>query len=84
MPLVQYNCSRHLRFFLCTVFAPLCSEHVDARMKIPACKPLCLSVRRDCNATLAELKLPWPRELDCDGFPDNGESLLLIKVMSYV
>ncbi|XP_058789951.1 frizzled-9-like isoform X2 [Phymastichus coffea] len=73
MPLVHYNCSRHLRFFLCSVFAPVCSEHVA--MQIPACKPLCLSVRRDCEHTLRELTLPWPHMLDCDRFPDNSNIL---------
>ncbi|KAJ8673457.1 hypothetical protein QAD02_004719 [Eretmocerus hayati] len=73
MPLVHYNCSRHLRFFLCSVYAPVCSEHVA--MRIPACKPLCLSVRRDCEPTLRELSLPWPHMLDCDRFPDSGNTL---------
>ncbi|XP_014210229.1 frizzled-9-like [Copidosoma floridanum] len=73
MPLVQYNCSRHLRFFLCSVFTPVCSEHVA--MQIPACKPLCLSVRHDCENTLRELNLPWPHMLDCDRFPEIGSTL---------
>ncbi|XP_011504249.1 PREDICTED: frizzled-9-like [Ceratosolen solmsi marchali] len=73
MPLVHYNCSRHLRFFLCSVFAPVCSEHVA--MQIPACKPLCLSVKRDCAHTLKDLTLPWPHMLDCDRFPDSGNTL---------
>ncbi|XP_015605011.1 frizzled-9 isoform X2 [Cephus cinctus] len=73
MPLVHYNCSRHLRFFLCAVFAPVCSEHVA--MQIPACKPLCLSVRRDCEPALTTLTLPWPHMLDCERFPDNGNTL---------
>ncbi|XP_043278385.1 frizzled-9-like isoform X2 [Venturia canescens] len=73
MPLVHYNCSKHLRFFLCAVFAPVCSEHVA--MQIPACKPLCLSVRRDCEPALTSLTLPWPHLLDCDRFSDSGNAL---------
>lgn len=73
MPLVHYNCSRHLRLFLCAVFAPVCSEHVA--MQIPACKSLCLSVRRDCEPALTSLTLPWPHMLDCDRFPDRGNTL---------
>lgn len=71
MPLVHYNCSRHLRLFLCAVFAPVCSEHVA----IPACKSLCLSVRRDCEPALTSLTLPWPHMLDCDRFLDRGNTL---------
>ncbi|XP_023290584.1 frizzled-9, partial [Orussus abietinus] len=73
MPLIHYNCSRHLRFFLCAVFAPVCSEYVA--MQIPACKPLCLSVRMDCEPALTSLTLPWPHMLDCERFPDNGNTL---------
>ncbi|EZA62645.1 Frizzled-10-A [Ooceraea biroi] len=73
MPLVHYNCSRHLRLFLCAVFAPVCSEHVA--MQIPACKSLCLSVRRDCEPALTSLTLPWPHMLDCDRFLDRGNTL---------
>ncbi|XP_077262777.1 frizzled-4-like [Temnothorax americanus] len=71
MPLVHYNCSRHLRLFLCAVFAPVCSEHVA----IPACKSLCLSVRRDCEPALTSLTLPWPHMLDCNRFLDRGNTL---------
>ncbi|CAB0039022.1 unnamed protein product [Trichogramma brassicae] len=73
MSLVRSNCSRHLRFFLCSVFAPVCSPHVA--MRIPACKPLCLRVRADCDLALAELDLPWPHMLDCDRFPDISNTV---------
>ncbi|XP_015188840.1 PREDICTED: frizzled-9-like [Polistes dominula] len=73
MPLVHYNCSKHLRLFLCAVFAPVCSEHVA--MQIPACKSLCLSVRRECEPALTSLTLPWPNMLDCDRFLDRGNTL---------
>jgi len=78
MPLVHYNCSRHLRLFLCAVFAPVCSEHVA--MQIPACKSLCLSVRRDCEPALTSLTLPWPHMLDCDRFPDRGKIIDIFAV----
>ncbi|XP_014226434.2 frizzled-4-like [Trichogramma pretiosum] len=73
MSLVRSNCSRHLRFFLCSVFAPVCSPHVA--MRIPACKPLCLRVRADCDLALAELDLPWPHMLDCERFPDISNTV---------
>lgn len=82
MPLVHYNCSRNLRFFLCSVFAPVCSEHVA--MQIPACKPLCLSVRRDCEPALSSLSLPWPHMLDCDRFPDGNKTPCLIIVYHFL
>ncbi|XP_046416841.1 frizzled-10-B-like isoform X2 [Neodiprion pinetum] len=77
MPLVHYNCSRHLKFFLCSVFAPVCSEHIA--MQIPACKPLCLSVRRDCEPALSSLNLPWPHMLDCERFPDGKTVTLCVQ-----
>ncbi|KAF7993849.1 hypothetical protein HCN44_011118 [Aphidius gifuensis] len=68
-PLVRYNCSQHMQFFLCAVFAPVCLNGIQ----IPACKPLCLAVRNDCEPALAEHNLPWPNLWDCDRFSDQNE-----------
>ena len=71
-PLVQYGCSTHLRFFLCAVYAPLCT--VKVRQPIGPCRPLCDSVRRRCQPILQKFGYPWPPALDCSRFPPfNGE-----------
>ncbi|XP_054267195.1 frizzled-10-like [Macrosteles quadrilineatus] len=67
MPLVHYNCSRHLRFFLCSVFAPLCSEHVIGA--IPSCRGLCEEVEADCRPVMDTFAFPWPALFNCSRFP---------------
>ncbi|XP_014271550.1 frizzled-10-B [Halyomorpha halys] len=67
MPLVHYNCSRHLRFFLCSVFVPFCSEHVVGA--IPSCRGLCEEVQSDCRPVMESFHLPWPSQFNCSQFP---------------
>lgn len=66
-PLLRYNCSQHLRLFVCSVFIPFCSEHVPGA--VPACRALCETVKDDCMPLLNNFSLPWPAELDCNRFP---------------
>ena len=45
IPLVQLGCSRLLKFFLCSLYAPMCTEQVDETLVIPACRSMCLEVK---------------------------------------
>ncbi|KAF5291436.1 hypothetical protein FQR65_LT01747 [Abscondita terminalis] len=65
--LLNHNCSAVLRLFVCSVFIPLCSEHVPAA--VPACRGLCEEVKRDCVSSL-QINIGWPAELDCNKFPE--------------
>lgn len=66
--LLNHNCSSFLRLFVCSVFIPLCSEHVPRA--IPACRGLCEEVKKDCISTLQQINVGWPPELDCNKFPE--------------
>lgn len=73
MPLINSHCSRHIRFFLCSVYAPLCSEHVIGA--IPSCRGLCEEVKTDCLPALNDLMIIWPALFNCSKFPvseNNG------------
>ncbi|CAG0923294.1 unnamed protein product, partial [Notodromas monacha] len=39
-PLVDTGCNENVRFFLCSLFAPMCSP--DVSVTIPSCKSICL------------------------------------------
>lgn len=77
MPLVHYNCSRHLLFFLCSVFAPLCTEHVNGA--IPACRGLCEEVQADCQPVMETFNFPWPSMLNCSRFPISEQNGLCMQ-----
>ncbi|XP_069938691.1 frizzled-9 isoform X2 [Cherax quadricarinatus] len=73
MPLVDIGCSRNLRFFLCSLYAPMCSPVVAT--PVPSCRSICLEVRQNCLPVLQKFNFSWPAVLDCSRLPtpeDNG------------
>lgn len=44
------------------------SEH-----PLPPCQSLCISARTGCNETMAKFGYIWPKEFDCDGFPNSNQ-----------
>nr|BAV17686.1 frizzled9/10 [Patiria pectinifera] len=70
-PLVTYGCSEHLRFFLCSLYAPMCSPQVD--IPIPACRPMCETVRDKCEPVMQSFGISWPDALKCDTLPRGVE-----------
>lgn len=78
MPLVGIGCSQHLRFFLCSLYAPLCTTVVGT--PIPSCRSLCLEVREKCLPVLSKLNFSWPAALDCSQLPTPGEAALCMEL----
>lgn len=68
-PLVKIKCSHDLQFFLCSMYAPVCTILDRA---IPPCRSLCLSARHGCEEVMNDFGFPWPEELDCAKFPESG------------
>ncbi|XP_071955728.1 frizzled-4-like [Antedon mediterranea] len=69
-PLIQYGCSSLLKFFLCSVHVPMCTEQLDK--PIGACAPMCERVKRKCEPVLNEFGFPWPASLNCSRFPQKN------------
>jgi len=71
-PLVQYGCAkRHLLFFLCAVYVPMCTEKVfDV---IGPCRPVCEHARQRCEPLLQSFGFSWPSALNCTRFPAHND-----------
>ncbi|CAG0878629.1 unnamed protein product [Darwinula stevensoni] len=74
-PLVKVACSPDLQFFLCTVYAPVCTI-LDK--PLPPCRSLCLSARNGCEELLNRFGFSWPDHLDCYKFPESGGSEICV------
>lgn len=76
MPLVDIGCSNYLRFFLCSIYAPMCTPVVGTA--IPSCRSICLEVRAKCLPVLRTFNFTWPAALNCSRLPTpEGDGLCM-------
>ncbi|KAL4216936.1 Frizzled-7 [Mactra antiquata] len=68
-PLVKVKCSQQLKFFLCTMYVPVCTVLPKA---IPPCRSLCVQARTGCETLMNKFGFEWPASLNCDQFPTYG------------
>ncbi|KAM8902727.1 frizzled-7-like [Spinachia spinachia] len=71
-PLVELQCSADLRFFLCSVYLPVCTILDRA---LPPCRSLCERARSGCESVLNRFGFRWPKRLRCEDFPPYGAEL---------
>lgn len=71
-PLVKVDCSKDLRYFLCSVYAPNCSA--VSNTPVPPCRSLCDSSKQGCEAVMNRFGFTWPKSLRCDKFPRFGNA----------
>ncbi|CAG0897707.1 unnamed protein product [Cyprideis torosa] len=69
-PLINTTCSIGLPFFLCSLFAPVCTSRNNP---VAPCRGVCERVRSECANFVGEFEYPWPDYLDCSQFPRQGE-----------
>ncbi|NXC82620.1 SFRP3 protein, partial [Cercotrichas coryphoeus] len=71
--LLGTNCSPDLLFFLCAMYAPICT--IDFQHEpIKPCKSVCERARAGCEPVLVRYGHAWPDSLACDELPvyDRG------------
>ncbi|XP_061571769.1 frizzled-7-like [Cololabis saira] len=74
-PLVQVRCSPDLRFFLCSMYVPVCTV-LDR--PVPPCRSLCTRARRGCEPLMNRFGFRWPDKLRCQNLPVHGAGELCV------
>ncbi|XP_051954366.1 frizzled-3-like isoform X1 [Xyrauchen texanus] len=70
-PMVNLECSTEIRPFLCSLYAPVCTEY--GRVTLP-CRRLCQRAKSDCYKLMDMFGVSWPEEMECNRFPECDES----------
>lgn len=74
-PLIKVNCSPDLKFFLCSMYAPVCTI---LETPIPPCRHLCESARDNCDKILQDFGFKWPDYFECSRFPASDDKNLCV------
>ncbi|XP_066138925.1 frizzled-2 [Euwallacea fornicatus] len=73
-PLVEIKCSPDLKFFLCSMYAPICLPEYSK--PLPPCRDLCRRAREGCEPIMTQYGFQWPERMECDQFPRQGGEIL--------
>ncbi|XP_006638229.1 frizzled-2 [Lepisosteus oculatus] len=74
-PLVKVQCSPELKFFLCSMYAPVCTVLDKA---IPPCRSICERAKQGCEALMNKFGFQWPERLRCENFPVLGDGQICV------
>ncbi|XP_018644984.1 frizzled, putative [Schistosoma mansoni] len=78
-PLVQINCSKDLRFLLCSIYTPICIKGYPHFL--PPCRSICQRVKAGCSPIMEHYEFPWPERMNCEQFPEynNPQGILCME-----
>ncbi|XP_028170140.1 frizzled-2 [Ostrinia nubilalis] len=71
-PLVEIKCSADLKFFLCSVYTPICIEEYEK--PLPACRSVCERAREGCAPLMRKYGFQWPERMACERLPKMGDA----------
>ena len=74
-PLVKVQCSPDLAFFLCSMYAPICTV---LETPLPPCRRLCERARSGCEQLMNSFDFTWPESLACEKLPQFGQGELCV------
>lgn len=69
-PLVKIQCSPDLRFFLCSMYTPICME--SYARPLPACRSVCERAKLGCLPVMQKYGFEWPQRMSCARLPEYG------------
>ena len=70
-PLVEIQCSPDLKFFLCSMYAPICMTNYHK--SLPACRTVCERAKSGCAPLMRQYGFAWPERMRCDDLPEYGD-----------
>lgn len=76
-PLVEINCSPDLRFFLCSMYAPICMPNYPR--SLPVCRSVCQRAKVGCAPLMRQYGFSWPERMNCDDLPVFGDRELCME-----
>lgn len=68
-PLVKIKCSPDIQLFLCSMYAPVCT---DLGRPLKPCRSLCESARKGCEDLMKTFDYDWPANFECSRFPESA------------
>ncbi|XP_049543685.1 frizzled-2 [Anopheles darlingi] len=71
-PLVEIKCSPDLKFFLCSMYTPICIE--DYHKPLPVCRSVCEKARAGCAPIMQQYSFSWPERMACENLPVSGDA----------
>lgn len=74
--LIDLECSRDIRFFVCSVYMPICMDNYHKPLK--PCRSVCQRTYNECIQYWDALGFEWPTEMDCERFPDDTHDICVI------
>ena len=73
--LLDTGCSDVLLFFLCAMYAPICTMHFSE--PVPPCKSVCQTAKSGCEPIMNQYNVSWPTNLDCIALPEYDRGVCL-------
>lgn len=71
-PLVEIKCSPDLKFFLCSMYTPICLE--EYQKALPVCRSVCERARAGCAPIMQQYSFSWPERMACESLPVAGDT----------
>ncbi|CAF0904367.1 unnamed protein product [Rotaria sordida] len=68
VPLFNINCSKSLKYFLCSIYTPICSP-LPTLSAVKPCRHLCEEARRGCESIMKKFGYSWSVQLRCSQYP---------------
>lgn len=71
LPLVEVQCSPDLKYFLCSMYAPICLT--TYQKPLTACRSVCERAKAGCAPFMRKSGFAWPERMRCADLPEASD-----------